>query len=125
MDRVLLFTALALAIVCQVYGKLNLKPEETIDVTSEHCGFVKEFRQVLSDNPSLKKRSPRNYWCSSTLERRKEALCSCPWHTLRDDDFMEEKKDATNFLERGVEKRSLHEECCNEGCYYEEVYEVC
>ncbi|XP_038046591.1 uncharacterized protein LOC119720809 [Patiria miniata] len=115
MNRLLIFTVLALTVVYQVSG-VPRKPGEPI---SAHCGMLVELRQVMLDNPGLEKRSPRNYWCGTALNNRKSTLCSCNHHTFLKSD------EANNFLKRGVEKRSLSEECCHEGCYYEEVYELC
>ncbi|XP_022084278.1 uncharacterized protein LOC110975798 [Acanthaster planci] len=121
MNRLLIFAVLALTAVYQVSG-VPRKPEEPS--ISAHCGMLLELRQVMLDNPGLDKRSPRNYWCGTTLNNRKSALCSCNHHSLLSDELIE-SKEANSFLKRGIEKRSLTEECCHEGCYYEEVYELC
>ncbi|XP_022084271.1 uncharacterized protein LOC110975792 [Acanthaster planci] len=72
---------------------------------------------------------PSHTFCGEDLNERRNAYCNCQVvprkRELDLSEFLPSGK-ANAFLSgRRITKRSLSEECCHEGCYWEEIEEVC
>ncbi|XP_038045306.1 uncharacterized protein LOC119719907 [Patiria miniata] len=72
---------------------------------------------------------PAHTFCGETLTEKANAYCHCQVvprkRELELSEFLTPVK-ANSFLSgRNIAKRSLTEECCHEGCYWEEIEEVC
>ncbi|XP_038063430.1 uncharacterized protein LOC119734158 [Patiria miniata] len=73
---------------------------------------------------------PRFRVCGSTIHSWSRFVChpSGLIHHKRDNDEFLSAGEANTFLTSDsddVGKRGLHEECCHEGCWWEEILEHC
>ncbi|XP_071788750.1 uncharacterized protein [Asterias amurensis] len=113
-------TALLLLSICLVVS---------ISGTELSVASCQQLADQVKSEGKKRWEGPIHTFCGETLTEKKTAYCQCGLvprkRELEMSEFLNRGK-ANGFLSaRNVQKRGLTEECCNEGCYWEEIEETC
>ncbi|XP_022085225.1 uncharacterized protein LOC110976348 [Acanthaster planci] len=129
MNRFILLLLLG-AFVAAIFGD-DPKPSESAAIAEDDSN--KDGDIEAKGDFSVAWSGPQMWVCRGRLRRRRRYACHPPGrhHYKKRNDVQEESNPEfldeaeANFFLRRHKRNHISEECCHEGCYWEEILEYC